>query len=494
MYGLTVVVVDGEEESRSRLLLCLRRLGLRALGVDTTADATALLEALDADVAVVHTDDDDAALAALRRRTIVVQVARRRRRRRSGGRAVARARPPRRSGVAQLAAPAGAPPSSMRARAVAAPTSSSCSRRCRRTRAPPSPRAAVPARRHPRAPPSPRTVVAARRRTRAAAALTTVDTLFARMLLSKYEIECHFHFHWIHDRLRALPVDGKCAAEHHPRPRRAAAGNPPSAPAPAAARDPDRSPARAAGHKRLHRHRRLRRAHLQRPLERARRRRPAPPRPLRRPQLHRQAALLRRARGRARRHLGDRQGRVRGRAGVPRLSRVEAAQLPRRRHHHPDGDHQRLSRAADLQRRRPSRDRHAHHPVDVARARRRHLRRVAPASAIRPTSSTASTPTASPPPPACARDTRKRSSRSAATGASRRASSTPSPGSSATASAPTPASASITRTPIRDSRSFAAQTATTYRSPWSTVICACARAASSCAPRSRASGSAAFID
>jgi len=44
VYGLTVVVVDGEEQSRTRLLLCLRRLGLRALGVDTTADAVALLE------------------------------------------------------------------------------------------------------------------------------------------------------------------------------------------------------------------------------------------------------------------------------------------------------------------------------------------------------------------------------------------------------------------------------------------------------------------
>ena len=76
MYGLTVVVVDGEEQSRTRLLLCLRRLGLRALGVDTTADAAALLEALDADVAVVHNDDDDAALAPLRAKTSVVKLAR----------------------------------------------------------------------------------------------------------------------------------------------------------------------------------------------------------------------------------------------------------------------------------------------------------------------------------------------------------------------------------------------------------------------------------
>lgn len=76
MYGLTVLVVDGEEQSRTRLLLCLRRLGLRALGVDRTADAVALLEALDADVTLVHNDDGDDALAPLRDKVRVVKLAR----------------------------------------------------------------------------------------------------------------------------------------------------------------------------------------------------------------------------------------------------------------------------------------------------------------------------------------------------------------------------------------------------------------------------------
>jgi len=76
MYGLTVLVVDGEEQSRTRLLLCLRRLGLRALGVDFTSDAIALLDALDADVALVHNDDDDATLAPLRQKGQVVKLSR----------------------------------------------------------------------------------------------------------------------------------------------------------------------------------------------------------------------------------------------------------------------------------------------------------------------------------------------------------------------------------------------------------------------------------
>ena len=73
MFELTVLVVDGEEQSRARLLLCLRRLGLRALGVDFTSDAVALLAALDADIVLVHNNDDDVALAPLRDRACVVR-------------------------------------------------------------------------------------------------------------------------------------------------------------------------------------------------------------------------------------------------------------------------------------------------------------------------------------------------------------------------------------------------------------------------------------
>ncbi|HXU70965.1 MAG TPA: hypothetical protein VN947_16640 [Polyangia bacterium] len=76
MYGLTVVVVDGEESTRTRLISTLRRIGLRALGVESTLDAVALLDALDADVALVHTDDSEEALAPLRAKTAVVKLAR----------------------------------------------------------------------------------------------------------------------------------------------------------------------------------------------------------------------------------------------------------------------------------------------------------------------------------------------------------------------------------------------------------------------------------
>lgn len=75
MDGLTVLVVDGEVEERTRLLLCLRRLGMRALGVDYVFDAMALLEALDADVTLVRSDDVDETIELLRARTVVVKLA-----------------------------------------------------------------------------------------------------------------------------------------------------------------------------------------------------------------------------------------------------------------------------------------------------------------------------------------------------------------------------------------------------------------------------------
>src|SRR5207302_11220686 len=75
--GLTVLVVDGEERSRTQLLLALRRLGIRALGVAAVVDAAALLEALDADLTLVRGDDDDEALAPLRARSLVLNVERR---------------------------------------------------------------------------------------------------------------------------------------------------------------------------------------------------------------------------------------------------------------------------------------------------------------------------------------------------------------------------------------------------------------------------------
>jgi hypothetical protein len=78
--GITfVVVVDDHEQSRTQLLGALRRLGLRALAVDTVADAAALLEALDADVTLVHggAGDDPLSLERLRHKSRVVVVAHR---------------------------------------------------------------------------------------------------------------------------------------------------------------------------------------------------------------------------------------------------------------------------------------------------------------------------------------------------------------------------------------------------------------------------------
>ena len=129
-------------------------------------------------------------------------------------------------------------------------------------------------------------------------------------------------------------------------------------------------------------------------------RRPAALRALLRPQLQRAPALLLRGRGRARHLVGRRPGRGRDRAGVPGRP-VRPALQPARR---PDPDagrhHQRLSRAADVQRRRSARGRHLRHPLDLARGRRRHLRRDrATGCATSSIWSTASTRTGSPPNP-----------------------------------------------------------------------------------------------
>jgi hypothetical protein len=74
--GLTVLVVDGQEGSRTQLLQALRRLGIRALAVAGVADAVALMEALDADLTLVRSDDDEGVLAPLRARTLVLKVER----------------------------------------------------------------------------------------------------------------------------------------------------------------------------------------------------------------------------------------------------------------------------------------------------------------------------------------------------------------------------------------------------------------------------------
>ncbi len=76
--GATILLVVADEEpSRTRLLEALHRLGLRALAVDSVDDAAALLEALDADVTLVHgaSGGDEAALQRLRLKSRVVVVA-----------------------------------------------------------------------------------------------------------------------------------------------------------------------------------------------------------------------------------------------------------------------------------------------------------------------------------------------------------------------------------------------------------------------------------
>jgi hypothetical protein len=77
--GITLLIlVDDEEQSRAPLLMELRRLGLRALAVDSVTDAVALLEALDADVTLVRGAGagDLLALERLRQKSRVVVAAR----------------------------------------------------------------------------------------------------------------------------------------------------------------------------------------------------------------------------------------------------------------------------------------------------------------------------------------------------------------------------------------------------------------------------------
>jgi DNA-binding response OmpR family regulator len=73
-----LIVVDGEEQSRTPLLEALRRLGLRALAVDSVADAAALLEALDADLVLINggDGDDSDGLVRLRQKSRVVVATR----------------------------------------------------------------------------------------------------------------------------------------------------------------------------------------------------------------------------------------------------------------------------------------------------------------------------------------------------------------------------------------------------------------------------------
>jgi hypothetical protein len=73
--GLTVLVVDGEEHSRTHLLLALRRLGVRALGVDGVTNAAALLGGLEPDIVLV-VGEAESAVAPLRMRSAVLSVGR----------------------------------------------------------------------------------------------------------------------------------------------------------------------------------------------------------------------------------------------------------------------------------------------------------------------------------------------------------------------------------------------------------------------------------
>jgi hypothetical protein len=76
MYiDLTVLVVEKDERCRAALLTALRRLGLRALGVVLPDEAVALLDGIDAEVALLRGDNDDPrSVARLKRKTPLVVV------------------------------------------------------------------------------------------------------------------------------------------------------------------------------------------------------------------------------------------------------------------------------------------------------------------------------------------------------------------------------------------------------------------------------------
>ena len=72
--GVTVLVVDEDDETRDQLVRALRRLGLRALGLVVPDEAVELLDGIDADVVLVHGRPalHSTAVARLRQRTPVV--------------------------------------------------------------------------------------------------------------------------------------------------------------------------------------------------------------------------------------------------------------------------------------------------------------------------------------------------------------------------------------------------------------------------------------
>jgi hypothetical protein len=72
--GVTVLVVDADDDTRDQLVRALRRLGLRALGLVVPDEAVELLDGIDADVVLVRGRPalHSAAVERLKRRTPVV--------------------------------------------------------------------------------------------------------------------------------------------------------------------------------------------------------------------------------------------------------------------------------------------------------------------------------------------------------------------------------------------------------------------------------------